>query len=146
MTFLRALACLLLLALPLFGGAEALPRIDRLESALALTPAQREQLETAQAATKRLGVAMALRALEAKERLKEEMRKPRPDFGLIVESGEAILAETRELRREAREEWQKLYAMLDDDQVATLKRYFGDRLEGLESLREFLRGRQGGWT
>lgn len=147
MIFHRAFACLLFLALlPLAARAEPLPGVEQLEAVLALTPEQRLQLEIAQAATRRLGVAMALRALEAKERLREELGKSRPDFGLILESGQAILQETRPLRRAAREEWQKLYAMLDADQVATLKRYFGERLEGLDSLDEFLRGRRhGGW-
>lgn len=147
MALFRTLACLLLLAaLPWAAGAQPLPRLEKLEAALALTPGQKAQFEAAEAATRRVGVAVALAAMEAKERLRAELRKPRPDFGVLADAAEDIVSRTRDLRREAKAEWEKLYAMLDADQVATLKRYLGESLEGLDSLHDFLRGRPSGWV
>jgi len=51
-----------------------------------------------------------------------------------------LLGETRTLRREARDEWMKLYAMLDDAQVAELRAFLQRRLDHLGLLHDFLRG------
>jgi hypothetical protein len=135
-------ACLLLLA-SFAAPAQALPQLDlqleRLEKQLKLTPDQKEQYEMAVGATKRLMLGLTLAAMEAKDRLAAELAKPRPDFGSLAGLQEEILENSKTLRREAREEWMKLYGMLDQAQVAELRDFLQRRLDHLGLLHDFLR-------
>jgi hypothetical protein len=139
------LLSVVLVAFALAGPAAAaapppfdLPQLDKLEEALDLTPEQRDQYEVAVGATKRMLFHVALVGMRMKERLREELSKPRPDLNVIWELREAIVEEGRPLRREARAEWLKLYGMLNDDQVATLKRFVEERLDHVGVLHEFM--------
>ena len=115
-------------------------QLDGLERALKLTPAQKEQYDMAVGATKRVMLAVTLAAMQAKDRLAAELAKPRPDFRALEGMRDELLGETRTLRREAREEWMKLYAMLDQAQVAELRDFLDRRLDHLGLLHDFLRG------
>jgi hypothetical protein len=83
-------------------------------------------------------IQLALAGMQVKQRLEEEFAKPRPDFAVIEEARRAVIEDGRTLRREAREEWLKLYAMLDDDQVATLKRFIQDQVDQIGLLHDFM--------
>ncbi|MGE5616029.1 MAG: hypothetical protein ACM3X5_03865, partial [Bacillota bacterium] len=125
---LRTFVASLLALLPLAAMASLpqlppLPQLEQLEEALKLTPAQKVQYDAAVAATKRLLMGTALIGMEMRERLKAELDKPRPDLGALADMRDSLVEQTRPLRREARDEWLKLYQMLNDDQVATLKQF-----------------------
>ena len=115
-------------------------QLEGLERSLKLSPPQKEQYELAVGATKRLMLAITLAAIQAKERLIAELAKPSPDFRVLEGMRDEVLGETRTLRREAREEWMKLYGMLDEAQVAELREFLQRRLDHLGLLNDFLRG------
>ena len=147
---LRALLAALLLAVASLGVSAAPPdpniaaltstitrNLERLERELLLTPPQKDQYVAAVTATKRVILQVTMAGLQAKARLAEELAKPRPDLNILWELRESLVEDGKTLRREAREEWSKLYAMLDADQVATLKRFINDRVEHLGLLHDF---------
>jgi len=140
---IRLLATCLLLLVSFAAPAQGLPQIDqhleRLEKQLRLTPEQKEQYEMAVGATKRLMLGLTIAAMEAKDRLAAELAKPRPDFGALAGLQDEILEQSQTLRREARQEWMKLYGMLDPAQVAELKDFLQRRLDHLGLLHDFLR-------
>ena len=123
------------LALLLFSlGAAAGPLdtdFDRLERALRLKPAQKEQFELAVAATQRALFAVAMSGLQIKERLSKEFAKPLPDLNTVYDIHEQVIEQNKPLFREARDAWSKLFTMLDDEQVAITKRYIEDKLNVL---------------
>jgi hypothetical protein len=129
------------LALPCAAPAAvpqlSLPQLDKLEEALELTPEQKDQYETAVASTKRMLFHVALVGMQLKEKLRDELAKPLPDFGVLKELRNAI-EEGRPLRREARDEWMKLYRMLDAEQVRTLRRFIEEQLDHVGVLHEFM--------
>src|SRR4029078_10162596 len=92
-------------------------KLDKLEASLDLTPEQKEQYDVAVGATKRVMRQMALVALQAKERLAEELAKPKPDFGALAELRRGIVEDGKSLRREARDEWRQFYRLLTLQQV-----------------------------
>ncbi len=114
-------------------------QLETLEDALNLTPAQKDQYDAAVGATKRMALQMALIGLQVKEKLAAELAKPHPDFSVLLEARRAIVEDGRALRREARDEWRKLYALLDADQVATLKRFIEEKIDHAGLLHEFMR-------
>lgn len=139
---IRAFSCALLLLVAASASAQLpqldLPRFDELEQALKLTPAQKEQYDLAVGATKRMFLHMAMTALSMKQRLADELARPRPDLGVLEDLRRGLVEDGKPLRREARDEWAKLYAMLDEAQVATLKRFLEQRLDRLGILHEFM--------
>jgi hypothetical protein len=120
------------LLLGLCFGAHAGP-LDRdfqkLERALRLDPAQKGQFDVAVGATQRALLAVAMSGMQIQERMRVEMEKPRPDLNLLYDIQEQVIEQNKPLFREAREEWTKLYAMLDEDQVRIAKRYIQERLD-----------------
>lgn len=123
--------------------AAAVPRLhfeefDRLERALDLTPEQKEQYDVAVGATKRMVLQVALVGLQMKERLAEELAKPRPDFGILREFRQSLVEDGRSLRREARDEWVKLYRMLNEDQLAAMRRFTERHFDHLGLLHDFM--------
>jgi hypothetical protein len=138
---LAAMLAFLLLAISM-PAAAMVPQInwsqlDKLERALELTPGQKEQYDIAIGATKRMAFHVVLAGMQMKERLQAELAKERPDFSVLADLRRMIVEEGRPLRREARQEWLKLYAMLSDDQVATLKRFLEERAD-LGLLHQFM--------
>jgi hypothetical protein len=113
-------------------------KFDKLEQALNLSPAQKEQYDVTVGATKRMLFQIALVGLQVKEKLAAELAKPRPDFSSLEEARRAIVEDGRTLRREARDEWRKLYAMLDENQVRALRRFADDQFENAGLLHEFM--------
>lgn len=101
---------------------------DRLEKELRIRPNQKAQFDSAVAATQRALLGVALNGLQMKQRLEEELQKPRPDLGALARSQEDMIDQVRPLFREARDEWMKLYDVLDDDQVGIAKDFVRERL------------------
>ncbi|HET9651602.1 MAG TPA: hypothetical protein VFP36_05400, partial [Usitatibacter sp.] len=60
--------------------------------------------------------------------LEDELQKPRPDLGGMAKAQEDMIDQLRPLFREARDEWMKLYDVLDDDQVGIAKDFVRERL------------------
>jgi len=133
MKLLRAFLAFVLLAASLGATAQSAD-FDKLERELRLKPHQKEQFDIASAATQRALVASAFALLQAKEQLREELGKNKPDLRSLLRSQEAAYELARPLFREAGDEWSKLYALLDDDQVAIAKRYVEERLRSLPGL------------
>jgi hypothetical protein len=113
-------------------------QLERLEQQLTLTPAQKEQYDLAVGATKRALLQMALAGMRAKERIAEELAKPRPDLNVLWELRELLVEDGRPLRNEVRDEWRKLYALLDDEQVKIFKRFIDEQVDQLGILHDFL--------
>jgi hypothetical protein len=113
-------------------------QFDLLEQALQLTPAQKVQFDAAIGATKRVMLQVTMASLQAKARIEEELKKPRPDLNVLWELRDAFVEDGKTLRLEARDEWRKLYALLDDDQIKTLKRFMQERIDQLGLLSDFL--------
>jgi hypothetical protein len=133
MKALRLAAALFLLALSMAASAQQMPRFDQLEQRLKIRPEQKEQFDTAVGATKRALLAVGLSFMEMKQRLAEELMKPRPDFSRLGDSYERIVDQHRPLFREAGTEWKKLYAILDDEQVEVVKDFLHENLGRLLS-------------
>lgn len=111
-------------------GAQAFegPDFRQLERALKLRPHQKAQFDAAVASTQRAMLSVGLATLEVKERLKAEFAKPRPDLNILYGVHEQVLEQTRPLFREAREEWSRLYSLMDDDQVAVARAFVENQL------------------
>ena len=101
---------------------------DRLEKSLRLRPDQKEQFDLAVAATQRALLAVALSGMQMKERLERELEKPRPDLGALARAQEDVVDDLRPLFREARDEWARLFDLLDDRQAGIAKDFVRDRL------------------
>ena len=140
---LLLLACSLLMLVAPGAWADTLapftfPKLDRLEKKLQLTADQKAQFDVAVASTKRAMLFMAMSAMQYKEKLRAEFDKPVPDLRALEEAREAILDQSRPLRKEAKEEWLKLYGMLNTEQVAAAKSLLEDQLEQLWLFHEFM--------
>ena len=129
--FRAALAALLLVFCAGAVAAPIMPRFDQLEKRLKIRPDQKEQFDAAVAATQRALLAVAVSAMEFKERLDRELAKPRPDFGIFFDAQEDLIERNRPLFEEAAREWKKLYALLDDKQVEIVKSYLRENLGNL---------------
>lgn len=102
---------------------------DRLERMLRLKPEQKAQFDLAVAATQRALLAVAMSGMQLKERVSREFDKSRPDLNIIYDIHEQLIEQNKPIFREARNEWMKLHAMLDPEQVAIAKRYIEDKLD-----------------
>lgn len=124
----RFLALLLALAVFAANAGPLDPDFERLERVLRLKPAQKEQFDVAVLSTKRALLAVAMSGLEIKERVSRELAKDRPDLNTLYSIHEQVVEQNKPLFREVREEWGRLYALLDPDQVTLAKRYLEERL------------------
>jgi hypothetical protein len=131
--FLVSLLCAL--ALPVQAQSFSLgPRYDDLEARLRLNPTQKQQFDVAKGATQRAILSIGLVALEIKARLATELAKDRPDFESLARDPDALVAQVRPHFREARDEWARLYALMDDDQVAIARAYMDQQFAQLEKI------------
>ena len=137
MPLFRLAFLVLLFALPLGARADLLG-FDRLEQALRLSAQQKEQFEAAVGSTKRAVFGIGLGALQMKQRLASELLKDRPDPRALAEAQEALVEHSRPLVLAAREEWLRLYAMMDDEQVAIARAFVEEKLRKLERAGEYL--------
>jgi hypothetical protein len=116
-----------LLAVSLGAAAQGID-FGSLEKKLKLKPEQKAQFDKASSATQRVLVSSAMGAMELKSRLQEELLKPKPDLAALIAAQDAVVEMNRPLFREAREEWMKLYELLDDGQTAIVKAYIEQKL------------------
>ena len=136
--------CLLVAALGVFASLDAAAGMkadfERLELALRLKPSQKAQFDVAVAASQRALLMSALSAQEFQQRLRVELMKPRPDLATLFAAQEDLLEQNRPLFRIARDEWLRLYALLDDEQVRIARAFVEQRLANVEQMAEILRG------
>jgi hypothetical protein len=126
----RLLGFVVLLCASLAVAAGPLDRdFDRLERMLRLQPAQKAQFDLAVGATQRALLAVAMSGLQIKERVSREFDKSRPDLNVLYDIHDQLIEQNKPLFREARNEWARLYSMLDPEQVAIAKRYIEDKLD-----------------
>jgi hypothetical protein len=118
-----AITAAMLVAASFGASASLMPDFDELEVKLKIRAEQKDQFQMAVGSTKRALLAVGLAALQLKERLARELAKDRPDFGSIAREQENVYEMTRPLFREAGEEWKKLYAILDPEQVQIARSY-----------------------
>ncbi len=118
---------LLLLAVS-FGAAAQMPNFDGLEQRLKIRPAQKEQFDVTVGSTKRALLMVGIVAVQLKDKLAAELSKPMPDFRAFARANEDLIDQTRPAFREAGEEWKKLYALLDDEQVEIAKAFLREHL------------------
>lgn len=132
---IRLFLILLVTALSGFAHAATLtiptPDFQRLERELKLKPHQKAQFDTATLSLKRTLLATGGTFLELKQQLAEELLKPRPDFMGLLERQRAAYELAAPLYRETFNEWGKLYALLEDDQVAVAKRFLSEAIEAV---------------
>ena len=124
---LRLFLSFLLLALS-FGVAEQMPNFDGLEQRLKIRPAQKEQFDVTVGSTKRALLMVGIVAVQLKDKLAAELSKPMPDFRAFARANEDLIDQTRPVFKEAGEEWKKLYALLDDEQVEIAKSFLREHL------------------
>jgi hypothetical protein len=117
-----------------FGAAAQSIDFAPLEKKLRLKPEQKAQFDRASSATQRALVSSAMAAVDLKGRLQDELMKARPDFGALFASQQAAIEMNRPLFREARDEWVKLYELLDNGQTAMARRYIEEQLRGLPTF------------
>ena len=124
---LRLFLSFLLLALS-FGVAAQMPNFDGLEQRLKIRPAQKEQFDVTVGSTKRALLMVGIVAVQLKDKLAAELSKPMPDFRAFARANEDLIDQTRPVFKEAGEEWKKLYALLDDEQVEIAKSFLREHL------------------
>lgn len=138
-SFLVALA---LCIAPVLAHAGMLPGIGELERSLRLDPHQKAQFDIAVGATQRALLSIAFAGLQVKASIAAELAKDRPDLGAIARAQEDAIEQARPLFRDARREWERLYATLDPRQVRMARAYVDEKLARLErfgtALRELL--------
>jgi hypothetical protein len=126
----RLLGFVVLLCSSLAVAAGPMDRdFDRLERMLRLKPEQKAQFDLAVGATQRALLAVAMTGLQIKERVSRELDKSRPDLNVLYDIHDQLIEQNKPLFREARDEWSRLYALLDPDQVAIAKRYIEEKLD-----------------
>jgi hypothetical protein len=137
---LRYLVTLFALCVVSLGAAASrMEGLEQLERQLRLNPEQKIQFDIAKAATQRALLSSALTGMEFKERIGRELMRPRPDLDAIFAAQEALVEQNRPLFRAARDEWVRLYALLDEDQVRIAKAYVEKTLVGMEAMAEMMR-------
>lgn len=123
-----ALAALALLPSVAAAYSITVPDFGVLERQLRIKPAQKAQFDLAVAASQRALMSVALAGLQVKERLSRELDKPLPDLNALYRLHEEAAELTLPNFREARDEWERLFAMLDRRQVEAAKRFLREQL------------------
>ena len=123
------------LAVAALGASAAMPNFDQLEKSLKIRPEQKEQFNLATGATKRALLMVGLTAMQVKDRLTAELLKSNPDFITFLSDQQEILEQSKPQLKEAGEEWRKLYALLDDEQVEIAKAFVRDNFGRLIQIQ-----------
>ena len=127
MNIARSIAAVFLLLIACAAHAQ-MPDFGELEARLHIRPDQKEQYDRAVGATKRAMLAVGLAAIEMKNAFAAELAKDRPDFHALAKKQNELIDQQRPLFQEAGREWQKLYNLMDPDQVTMAKAYLHDNL------------------
>ena len=131
MRLLRCFFAFVLLAMPSLVLAQAvqMPDFQRLERQLRLKPHQKAQYDIAVVSLKRSLIASAAAFAELRLQLTDELMKSQPDFLTLLNRQRAAYEINAPIYRETLDEWGKLYALMEDDQVAIAKRFLRDALD-----------------
>lgn len=129
--WLGLLATLGAFCTPAHSYSVVVPDFNKLERELRLHPAQKAQFDLAVQASQRALMSVALAGLQVKERLAHEFSKPLPDLSALYQMHEEAYELAAPNFREARDEWERLYVMLDRSQVAAAKRFLKEQLGSL---------------
>ena len=111
---------------------------EGLEVSLKLTPYQKQQFDVAVTATQRAMIAIGLGAIQAKSRVAQELLKEKPDPDAFFMAQEEMVEFSKTHVRNARDEWLRLYALMDEDQVRTARTFVEEKLKLLEKVGEQL--------
>lgn len=133
--FLLLLA-VVLVALP--AAAQGRLGFEGLERSLRLSPYQKQQFDVAVTATQRAMVAIGLGAIQAKSRLAQELLKDRPDPNALLLAQDELVEFSKPHVNAARQEWVRLYAMLDDEQVRIARGFVEEKMRLLEDVASYL--------
>ena len=120
------------------GTGISFPAITKVEEKLNLDPAQKAQFDVALAATKLAFIAIEKSHKDLKTFAETELAKTRPNLDLLTGEMDDAMDLNRIERQKARVEWLKLYAMLSDAQVATVKEAMQEKLALVSWIREFV--------
>jgi hypothetical protein len=125
-------AAFALLAMPFAALAQSvqMPDFQKLERELRLKPHQKAQYDIAVTSLKRSLIASASTLNELRQQLADELGKSQPDFMTLLSRQRAAYELNAPIYRETLDEWGKLYALLEDDQVLIAKRFLKEALEG----------------
>jgi hypothetical protein len=121
------LLSVLLLAVSASAAAQ-MPNFDGLEVRLKIRPEQKEQFDITVGATKRALLMVGIVAMQLKDKLVAELSKSAPDFRAFARANEDLIEQTRPIFKEAGEEWRKLYALLDHEQVEIARAFLREHL------------------
>jgi hypothetical protein len=128
---MAALLAALLLCTQAAAYSIQVPDFNKLERQLRLRPAQKAQFDAAVEASQRALMSVALAGLQVKERLSAEIAKPRPDLNILYRLHEEAIELAGPNFRDARDEWERLFHMLDRSQVDAAKRFLKEQLGAL---------------
>ena len=104
------------------------PDFGRLERELRLKPIQKAQFDIAVEASQRALMSVALAGLQVKERLSREMSKSQPDLNILYRIHEDVMFLAAPNFRDAKDEWERLYRLLDRRQIDAAKRFLHEQL------------------
>jgi hypothetical protein len=138
MTMRRFLLLLAVFLVALPAAAQGRLGFEGLERSLRLNPYQKQQFDVAVTATQRAMVAIGLGALQAKSRLTQELLKDRPDPNALLLAQDELVEFAKPHVNAARQEWVRLYAMLDDDQVRIAREFVEEKMRLIERLGQHL--------
>ena len=125
-----------LVAIP--AAAQGKLGFEGLERSLRLNPYQKQQFDVAVTATQRAMVAIGLGAIQAKSRLAQELLKDRPDPNALLLAQDELVEFSKPHVNSARQEWVRLYAMLDDEQVRIARGFVEEKMRLIEELGQHL--------
>lgn len=111
---------------------------EGLETSLKMTPHQKQQFDVAVTATQRAMIAIGLGAIQAKSRVTQELLKDKPDPDAFFMAQEEMVEFSKTHVRNARDEWLRLYALLDEDQVRVARSFAEEKLRLIEKVGEQL--------
>jgi len=109
---------------------------DSLERSLHLDARQKAQFDVAVGATQRALLSIALAGAEMKGRIAAELSRDHPDLEALSRAQEQLIEQVRPNFRAARDEWTRLYALLDARQVKIARAFVDGKLAYLERLMQ----------
>ncbi len=109
---------------------------EGVETSLRMTPYQKQQFDVAVTATQRAMIAIGLGAIQAKSRIAQELLKDKPDPDAFFMAQDEMVEFSKGHVRGARDEWLRLYTMLDEDQVRVAREFVEEKLRLIEQVGE----------
>lgn len=126
--WLGLLAALVALCGPARAYTIEVPNFDKLELELRMKPLQKAQFDIAVAASQRALMSVAIAGLQVKERLSTELAKPLPDLNALYRLHLEAYDMAAPNFREAKDEWERFFRLLDKRQIESTKRFLRDNL------------------